>query len=112
LRQIEGGDVGESGDVVWWIGLSGGNDGRTYSNIFKGTITTLPGYAVVIDGEFVDVPRGAVKNSGKLLLDINEGATSYIKKISGAFGTTTWARVDTLTPDSPPALFFNRSMAG
>jgi hypothetical protein len=42
------------GGVVWWIGLSGGNDGRIYSNIFRGTITTLPGQdRKVIDGEWI-----------------------------------------------------------
>jgi hypothetical protein len=88
------------GDVVWWIGLSGGNDGRTYSNIFRGTMTTLPVYNNVIDGEFVDVPRGAIMNSGKLLLHISSPTTIF--KISGAFGTDTWVKVDTRTPDTKP----------
>jgi hypothetical protein len=95
LRQI--------GNVVWWIGLSGGNDGRTYSNIFKGTITTLAGYENVIEGEFVDVPRGAIMNSGKLLLDIDESPTrSYMTKISGAFGTQSWTKVQQSTLDTKP----------
>jgi hypothetical protein len=95
------------GDVVWWIGLSGGNDGRTYSNIFKGTMTTLAGYGNVIEGEFVDVPRGGIMNSGKLLLNIDEGPTRCcLFKISGAFGTTTWGRVneswEPVTPNTKP----------
>jgi hypothetical protein len=28
------------GNVVWWIGSSGGNDGRSYSNTVKETIKT------------------------------------------------------------------------
>jgi hypothetical protein len=91
LRQI--------GDVVWWIGLNGGNDGRIYSNIFRGTITTQPVYSTVIEGEWVDVPRGAIMNSGKLLVDINEGRSS-LSKISGAFGTTIWTKET--TPDTKP----------
>jgi hypothetical protein len=97
LRQI--------GNVVWWIGLNGGNDGRIYSNIFKGTITTMAPYRDVIEGEWVDVPRGTIMNSGKLVVDIDDGTTrSYLSKISGAFGTTIWTRVDApnTTPDTKP----------
>ena len=46
------------GDVVWWIGLSGGTDGRTYSNVFRGTMTTQlidNERITVINGEYVDV---------------------------------------------------------
>jgi hypothetical protein len=95
-----------NGNVVWWIGLSGGNDGRTYSNTFRGTITTLPGFDGVIDGEFVDVPRGAIMNSGKLLLDITQGHQGdlRLRKISGAFGTDTWTKVSgvSTTPYTKP----------
>jgi hypothetical protein len=92
--------------VVWWVGLSGGNDGRTYTNTFKGTITTLAGYGNVIEGEFVDVPRGGIMNSGKLLLDIL--TSKNMKKMSGAFGTSSWERYNVrdlyyrVTPDTKP----------
>lgn len=86
LRQI--------GNVVWWIGLSGGIDGRTYSNVFRGTMTTqsIDNERInVINGEYVDVLRGKkgeAMHSGKLLLHVSSPET--ISKISGAFGTTTW----------------------
>ncbi len=86
LRQI--------GDVVWWVGLSGGNDGRTYSNIFRGTMTTqsIDNERIkVINGEFVDIPRGTVMNSGKLLLHVSNPTT--ILKISGQFGTEKWSKL-------------------
>jgi hypothetical protein len=83
------------GNEVWWIGLSGGNDGRTYSNIFRGTITTLPGYDNIIEGEWVDVPRGTNMNAGKMSLDIY-GSTDMLRlhKISesGGFGPEVWAK--------------------
>lgn len=69
LRQI--------GNVVWWIGLSGGIDGRTYSNVFRGTMTTqsIDNERInVINGEYVDVLRGKkgeAMHSGKLLLHVS-----------------------------------------
>ena len=86
------------GNDVWWIGLSGGNDGRTYSNIFRGTITTLPVYDNIIEGEWVDVPRGTNMNAGTMSLDIS-GSTNdkwiNLFKISqtGGFGPDTWAKL-------------------
>jgi hypothetical protein len=82
-------------DVVWWIGLSGGNDGRTYSNVFKGTMTTQSignEHIIVINGEFTDVPRGDDwRGRGKLLLHVSSPNT--ILKISGEFGTQTWTKL-------------------
>jgi hypothetical protein len=80
------------GDIVWWIGLSGGNDGRTYSNIFRGTITTLPVYDNVIDGEWVDVPRGTNTGAGKMVLDISSRTAIYKISDSGGFGPDTWVK--------------------
>ena len=83
------------GNEVWWIGLSGGNDGRTYSNIFRGTITTLPVYDNIIEGEWVDVPRGTNMNAGTMSLDISGSANLNLFKISqtGGFGPDTWAKL-------------------
>jgi hypothetical protein len=95
LRQI--------GDVVWWVGLSGGNDGRTYSNTFRGTMTTQSinnEQINVISGEYVDVPRGHIKNSGKLLLHVS--APTTIQKISGQFGTEKWSK---LLWSPPPPIY-------
>jgi hypothetical protein len=83
--------------VVWWIGLSGGNDGRTYSNTFRGTITSIPVYNNIIEGEWVDVPRGTNMDAGKMSLDISGGGSTNLNlyKISdsGGFGPDTWAKL-------------------
>jgi hypothetical protein len=99
LRQI--------GDVVWWVGLSGGNDGSTYSNTFRGTMSTqsINNERInVISGEFVDVPRGAIMNSGKLLLHVSSPNT--ILKISGGFGTEKWSKL------IPPSLWHTNRWQG
>jgi hypothetical protein len=103
MRYVEGVWLGDDGgtyylrqinEVVWWIGLSGGNDGRTYSNVFRGTMTTQlidNERIIVINGEFTDVPRGDAHNRGKLLLHVPSDNT--ILKISGGFGTEKWTKL-------------------
>jgi hypothetical protein len=83
LRQIE--------NVLWWNGMSGGNDGRTFNNVFKGTITSTTG---TIIGDWTDVPRGTVMGYGTLSLKITNPTT--IQKVSqtgSGFGATTWQKV-------------------
>jgi hypothetical protein len=87
---------------VWWIGMSGGNDGRSFSNVFHGEIKWLPGGVVRIMGEWVDVPRGATTAFGTLDLRVVEGCCGpgpeppkTLQTISqtGGFGPTTWKKV-------------------
>jgi hypothetical protein len=84
LNQIE--------NILWWIGMSGGNDGRTYSNVFKGTIT-YGTYPYTIVGEWADVPRGTNRNAGTMTLQMESYET--LQKISqtGGFGPILWEKV-------------------
>jgi hypothetical protein len=83
LRQI--------GNVLWWNGMSGGNDGRTFNNVFKGTITPTTN---TIAGEWADVPRGTVMGYGTLSLKIT--SPTMLQKVSqtgSGFGAATWQKV-------------------
>jgi hypothetical protein len=83
LRQI--------GNVLWWNGMSGGNDGRTFNNVFKGTITPTTN---TIAGEWADVPRGTVMGYGTLSLKIT--SPTMLQKASqtgSGFGAATWQKV-------------------
>lgn len=83
LRQI--------GDVLWWNGMSGGNDGRTFDNVFRGTITSTTN---TIAGEWADVPRGTVMGSGTLGLKIiNPTTLQKVTQTGSGFGATTWQKV-------------------
>jgi hypothetical protein len=82
LRQI--------GDVLWWNGMSGGNDGRTFDNVFRGTITSTTN---TIAGEWADVPRGTIMGSGTLGLKIINPTTLQKVSQTGGFGATTWQKV-------------------
>ena len=83
--------MSQNGNVLWWIGMSGGNDGRTYSNVFKGTITY--GNPYTIAGEWTDVPRGTNRNAGTMTLQMESYET--LQKISqtGGFGPILWEKV-------------------
>ena len=86
------------GNYVWWLGISGNDDGRTFSNILKGyvhennkTITT----------DWIDIPRGDNKYYGTLTLSIDSNMllhkineTSYDKDGSSSycFGALKWQR--------------------
>lgn len=83
LRQI--------GNVLWWNGMSGGNDGRTFDNVFRGTITSTTN---TIAGEWADVPRGTVMGSGTLGLKIiNPTTLQKVTQTGSGFGATTWQKV-------------------
>jgi hypothetical protein len=86
LRQI--------GNILWWNGMSA-NDGRTFNNIFKGTIILTTGTIV---GDWADVPRGTIMGQGTLTLKIVSPTT--IQKVSqtgSGFGAITWQKI----PDEP-----------
>ena len=83
LRQI--------GSILWWNGMSGGNDGRTFDNVFRGTITSTTN---TIAGEWADVPRGTVMGSGTLGLKIvNPTTLQKVTQTGSGFGATTWQKV-------------------
>jgi len=62
--------VRQIGNTVWWLDLSR-DQGRTFANVFLGTITTETvsgGSRQVINGNWVDIPLGQAANSGTLKL--------------------------------------------
>jgi hypothetical protein len=70
--------------------MSGGNDGRTFNNVFRGTVTPTTG---TIIGEWADVPRGTVMSSGTLGLKIINPTTLQKVSQTGGFGAITWQKV-------------------
>ena len=82
LRQI--------GNTLWWLGLSR-DQGRTFANVFHGTIT-----GNVIEGDWVDVPMGAGGAlSGGSLTIIGEAVSTELVKISQSrvFGASAWTKL-------------------
>jgi hypothetical protein len=84
------------GQEIWWLGQS--NDGKSWANVFKGTLN-----GNVIEGKFVDVYGKAVLNGGtsfgNLRLQIvrdepgTRGAITHIQfqSSSAGFGTRRWS---------------------
>ena len=71
---------------------SGGNEGRSFNNVFKGTITW--GSANTIAGEWADVPRGNIMGFGTLGLKIVSPTTLQKGYHYGSdFGAVTWQKV-------------------
>jgi hypothetical protein len=74
------------GPTIWWVGMSG-DDGRSWTNVFKGTRN-----GNIIDGEWADV-RGKLWGHGTLKLRIS--GTTLMEKIGGTgsgFGGCRWGR--------------------
>jgi|GEM_PF-1533900 len=100
LRQI--------GHELWWAGLSvdspnGVNDlqwGIRFANVFQGQISNG-----TVSGDWADVPRGAILNSGTLTLAVS---TNSIQRQSetGGFGASSWTRIAHVAPapDIPPVI--------
>jgi hypothetical protein len=96
--------VQQSGNVLWWAGLSLDHElppdlqwhrGLDFTNVFRGTINSDNTLA----GEWSDVSRGTTLNYGTLKLAIgNAGGVIQFTKVSstGGFGATTWTRTDPL----------------
>src|SRR5260370_716383 len=90
--------IQQSGNVLWWAGLSLDNGvsadrvwhrGLGFTNVFRGTYTN----ATTITGEWADVSRGATLNSGTMTLTVDtSGAAPKLSKsaATGGFGATTW----------------------
>jgi hypothetical protein len=68
--------------MLWWNGMSGGNDGRSFNNVFKGEISWWK-TAPTISGEWIDVPRGTIMGSGTLGLKITSPTTLQISSQTG-----------------------------
>ena len=87
LRQI--------GKTLWWLGLSR-DQGRTFANVFHGTVA-----GEVIQGDWIDVPMGQapVLGNGSLTLNGGSQSTELIKiSRSSAFGALTWTKLYDVVP--------------
>ncbi len=86
------------GNDVWWLGISGSDDGKTFSNVLKGYFHKNNG---TIIAEYADIPKGSNKYHGTLTLSIE--SDTLLQKInetgyeangnpSCCFGATKWER--------------------
>jgi hypothetical protein len=89
LRQI--------GTDLYWAGLSP-DEGKTWTNVFSGKIT-----GDTIFGNWADVPRGVIQNTGILVIKItDDGNKLSITERTGGFGTQTLERTMGAVPPPPP----------
>ena len=86
------------GNYAWWLGISGNDDGRTFSSILKGYIHENN---KTITADWIDIPRGDNKYYGTLTLSIDSNMllhkineTSYDNdgNSSCCFGALKWQR--------------------
>ncbi|MBI2372102.1 MAG: hypothetical protein HYV08_18040 [Deltaproteobacteria bacterium] len=77
LRQV--------GDRIFWLGESG-DGGRTWTNVATGK---LSGGRIILD--WGDVPKGAIRNSGLLVIRV-EGDRLVRVEGTGGFGGSEWRR--------------------
>lgn len=76
--------VRQVGNQLWWYGESG-DGGRSWSNVFNGTIS-----GDTVQGNWADVPKGATRNSGYMTLRINGSNLFYATYQTGGFGGSVW----------------------
>lgn len=69
--------VRQVGNNVWWLGVSAKDDGKSFSNVFRGSIKDG-----ILLGTWADV-RGTAKGAGSLEM-----------KISGVNAVTGWTRLN------------------
>jgi len=72
------------------------DQGRSFANIFRGNITRNPLQGITISGEWADVPLGAIKNSGTLIVhaDGNPDSPELTRtSATGNFGALTWTKL-------------------
>lgn len=80
-------EIRQVGNQVWWYGRSA-NGGRSWQNVFNGTITVKG----EINGNWSDLLSGITRGSGRLILRIqNQGRLTSIYR-SGGFGGSEWVR--------------------
>jgi hypothetical protein len=90
------------GSEIWWLGLSR-DQGRTFANIFHGTIVPEPNNPS-INGEWVDIPAGVggARSNGRLTLFVlavvGEGAGQLSTAFNavgstGGFGGSHWQKL-------------------
>ncbi|WP_262060959.1 hypothetical protein [Streptomyces sp. STR69] len=85
------------GNELWWAGLSvesplGSQDfqwGLTWANVFTGQINDT-----TVNGDWADVPRGRIRQSGTLDLEVADADLIRRRAETGGFGATEWRRTD------------------
>jgi hypothetical protein len=81
--------IRQVGDEVWWFGESA-NGGKNWSNVFHGSIDWR---THTIRGQWIDIPKGATRNRGKLVLRYaDDGRTLSALQRTGGFGGSMWHR--------------------
>jgi hypothetical protein len=81
--------VRQIGKTVWWLGTSK-DDGKEWSHVFHGVVEKK-GDSYVITGEWADLPRGKVQQSGTLKLSVEGDKLRAIEQ-TGGFGAKDWKR--------------------
>jgi len=96
--------VQQSNTTLWWTGMSLDSNlsadmqwhrGLSFTNVFKGTINSDG----TITGEWSDVTRGAILQSGSLTIRVgSSGGVTQFSKVSGTggFGASSWTQRDAL----------------
>ncbi len=86
------------GNDIWWLGTSGNDDGKTFSNVLKGYIHQNN---KTITAVWADIPLGINRYYGTLTISIDSNTvlhkvneTNYDKggNPSCCFGTSRWQR--------------------
>src|ERR1041384_3490995 len=96
--------VQQSNTTLWWTGMSLDSNlsadmqwhrGLSFTNVFKGTINSDG----TITGEWSDVTRGAILQSGSLTIRVgSSGGVTQFTKVSGTggCGASSWTQRDAL----------------
>jgi hypothetical protein len=84
--------IRQVGNKIFWIGFSGKDDGKWWSNVFTGTVQ--PGSKTIV-GNWADVPRGtAPLGVGTLTLAIENSFRFHKFSTTGSFfGTNQWVKL-------------------
>src|SRR5262249_7716111 len=96
--------IRQIGSCLSWAGFSGTPDtptiGRSFANVFLGTVTTPTPTTAQIVGYWSDIPRGVTFNSGILTLSVKADAfgrftifTKVQTPTTGPFSATSWKRI-------------------
>jgi len=83
--------IRQVGSTLWWNGMSENGQGSSFANVFRGTIK-----GDTIIGDWADVPRGQILNSGALILRIANISPDQIElrkqSETGGFSGSIWSR--------------------
>jgi hypothetical protein len=77
--------IRQIGDRVWWFGEN--SRGASWSNVLHGSIS-----ANRIIGDWADVPKGDIRQSGTLTLQLTASDRLTVVSQTGGFGGTEWQK--------------------